>query len=125
MKKELALALPLALAVPFTASASNVTVDGTSGSTSTTVVDSGTNSLSNLRTNGSASIQVSSGVYLRLEDSPGSVGAQDIAVTTCHEGGKSAFFGDTGGGAVQKNADFGTGNCTSGSAIKYTSVAST
>ena len=120
MKKELAFAaaLPLALGSGLV-SAATTTIDGTSGSKSVTVSGSGTStgvtSMSNLSTNGIADIQVSAGVILKVEDGSGTdIGANDIGVSSCHDGGSAAYWGDTGGGAVAKNSNFGTGNCTTG-----------
>ncbi|MFA9459361.1 hypothetical protein [Thiohalorhabdus methylotrophus] len=121
MNKKLAFALPLALGSPLVANAAT-TIDGTSGSTSKTGIT--TSTLSNLRSGASVDIQVSSGVILKVEDGTASnVGASDIAVTSCHEGGSAAYFGDTGGGSIQKDADFGTGKCTS-SNLGYDTVSS-
>jgi hypothetical protein len=126
MNKKLAFALPLALSVPFAASASTVNIDGTSGGTSKTVSTS-TNTLTNLRTGASADIQVSAGVILQMQDGSFSnpdVGGNDIAVTSCHEGGNAAYFGETGGGSVLKNANFGTNNCETGK-LGWSNVANT
>jgi hypothetical protein len=125
MKKELAFAAALPLAMGSTlVCAASTTVDGTSGPTSKTVSTT-SNTLNNLRTGASADIQVSAGVILKMEDgTTGNFGANDIGVTSCHEGGNAAYFGDTGGGSVLKNANFGTGNCASGN-LGWSNVAST
>jgi len=126
MNKKLAFALPLALGIPFVASASTVNVDGTNGPTSLSVSTT-TNTLSNLRTGSSADIQVSAGVILQMQDGAfnnPNVGGNDIAVTSCHEGGNAAYFGETGGGSVLKNANFGTNNCTTGN-LGWGNVANT
>jgi hypothetical protein len=122
MKKELALALPLALAMPY-ASANTVTVTGTGGTAVCGTNQGCTNSLSNLRDNASITLQTSDGVQLAAQDggTGTSWGANDIAVSSCHDGGRSAFYGDTGGGSIEKNANYGTGTC-SNNTISYTSA---
>ena len=118
MKKELAVALPLALGAPMVAHATCATYNSSSV---TTVSCTTTTALTNLSSD--VTIQASAGVALKAEDGSSSgIGANEIAISSCHDSGSAAFYGDTGGGSVQKNADFGTGNCTGTNSVGYNAV---
>lgn len=128
MNKKLAFALPLAIGFPFAVNAATVSISADDGPTSKAVSDTGNNTLDNIRTGASATIQASAGVRMQLEDgsfSDPDVGGNDIAVTSCHEGGNAAYFGETGGGSVLKNANFGTNQCDNASNLGWGTVANT
>jgi hypothetical protein len=83
-------------------------------SNSTTTKSCTTSDISNLRR--SVELQASAGVFLVGENGPtgGSLEGQ-ITVASCHEDGSAGYYGDTGGGSVQENADYNaTSNCGSG-----------
>ncbi|NIV21595.1 MAG: hypothetical protein GWN54_13755 [Gammaproteobacteria bacterium] len=124
MKKELAIALPLALGAPLCAHATCSTYASGTAATTTTCTAGAGNDLTLLRSQ--VTLQASAGVAIKAQDgSSGTTwGANDIAVSSCHDAGASAFYGDTGGGSIQKNADFGTGNCTAVGSISYTLASS-
>jgi len=107
MKKELLIALPLALGAPYAAAGTCSVSTTKSKSTQTTCT---TGNLDNLRS--SVTLQVSSGVKLQAEDgdSVANVAGNDIAISSCHTSGNAYYFGDTGGGSVRKNEVNNTNN---------------
>jgi len=127
MKKELAIALPLALGAPLTAQAT-CGIDNSGGSAATTTPcapNTSTSGLTNLTSQ--INIQASAGVKIAAEDGGGNdIGANQVVVSACHSAGSVAYYGDTGGGGIQKNANFGTTNCNNSgtSDVGYTSVTS-
>lgn len=129
MKKELAMALPLALGAPLTAQATCGIANTGAGSAATTrcAPNTTTDGLSNISSG--VTLQASAGVIIVAEDASGKsgsdFGAQEIVASACHEGGSAAYYGDTGGGGIQKNGNFGTGNCSNGTSdVGYTSASS-
>lgn len=85
------------------------TTSGTCEPTTTSGSDISGSGVSNLRR--SVDLQASAGVLLVAEDGSGS----EINVASCHSSGSSGYYGDTGGGSVQENADYDAGNdCASG-----------
>lgn len=121
MKKELAIALPLAFGAPFAAAGTCRTTASTGGDGTTVTCTTG--NLDNI--SGPVELQASAGVVLAAQDGGGNdIGSNDIVVSTCHQQGSAAYYGDTGGGSMQKNADFGTGNCPNDGSFGYTSATS-